>query len=71
MIPKTVSKLLDLHLNLHVKESEEENCAVVMASSPMKMSVRLEGIRETYPNASIIAIDEEWGMGLYTVCLGE
>lgn len=66
-----VRKLLDLGLDLKVAPSDIENCAKVLASSPEKMSQRLNKIKETYPNASIVKIDEEFGMGFYTIKLGD
>lgn len=62
-----VSKLLDLHIGLVCRDSEIEGCAIVLASTPTKMGVRLEQIRERYPNASIIEMHEEFGTGFYTV----
>ena len=67
----TVRKLLDLGLDLKVAPSDIENCAKILASSPEKMSQRLNKIKKTYPNASIIKIDEEFGMGFYTIKLGD
>ena len=62
----TVHKLLDLNLGLLVSPADGENCAKVVASSPMKMSQRLMGIQKTYPNAAIVKIDsDEWGMTTY------
>lgn len=71
MIPETVSKLLDLGLGLRISNSDEKGCARIMASTPMKMSIRLEGIQQVYPNAVITKIEEEWGMGFYTVKLND
>lgn len=69
MIPETVSKLLDLGLGLRISPSDEKGCARVMASTPTKMSVRLAEIQKKYPNAAITKIEEEWGMGFYTIKL--
>ncbi len=65
-IMETVDKLLDLDLGLLVSPADGENCAKVVASSPMKMGKRLMDIQKTYPNAAIVKIEtDEWGMATY------
>lgn len=53
------------------KPSPLEGCISFMASTTDKMNARFQSIKEEFPNAEFVELDENFGYLLCTVRLGE